>query len=145
MLEQLGHSTEEPISEKDISISFPQCSQFIDIGSSPKSLSRFLDITTHPFKNIKLEVRAMQELPIHCVNLKAFRTSLNMSQVKIAVKLGITQSTYWQIENGVINPSYKFLKRLANSFPNVNLNELLFKRGYSSCICNITALENNVK
>lgn len=76
----------------------------------------------------------MQELPIHCVNLKAFRTSLNMSQGKIAVKLGITQSTYWQIENGVISPSYKFLKRLANSFPDVNLNELLFERGYSSCI-----------
>lgn len=87
----------------------------------------------------------MQELPIHCVNLKAFRTSLNMSQREIAVKLGITKSAYWQIENGVINPSYKFLKRLANSFPDVNLNELLFGEEYSSCICNITALENNVK
>lgn len=86
-----------------------------------------------------MEVRAMNELPTHCINLKAFRTSLNMSQREIAVKLGITQSTYWRIENGVINPSYKFLERLANSFPNVNLNELLFEREYSSCICNITA------
>lgn len=138
MLEQLGHSTEEPISEKDISISFPQCSQFIDIGFSPKSLSRFLDITTHPFKNIKLEVRAMQELPIHCVNLKAFRTSLNMYQKDMAAKLGMTQPAYWQIENGVINPSYKFLKRLANSFPDLNLNELLFSNEYSNRISNIS-------
>lgn len=87
----------------------------------------------------------MQELPTHCVNLKAFRTSLNMSQREIADKLGITQPTYWQIENGVINPSYKFLERLANSFPDVNLNELLFNRGYSSCICNIPVLPSRVK
>ena len=87
----------------------------------------------------------MQELPIHCVNLKAFRISLNMSQREIAVKLGITKSAYWQIENGVINPSYKFLKRLANSFPDVNLNELLFGEEYSSCICNILVLPSRVK
>ena len=76
----------------------------------------------------------MNELPTHCINLKAFRTSLNMSQREIAVKLGITQSTYWRIENGVINPSYKFLERLANSFPDVTLNELLFGEEYSSCL-----------
>ena len=87
----------------------------------------------------------MQELPIHCVNLKAFRISLNMSQREIAVKLGITKSAYWQLENGVINPSYKFLKRLANSFPDVNLNELLFGEEYSSCICNIPVLPSRVK
>lgn len=87
----------------------------------------------------------MNELPTHCINLKAFRTSLNMSQREIAVKLGITKSAYWQIENGVINPSYKFLKRLANSFPDVNLNELLFGKGDSSCICNIPVLPSHVK
>lgn len=87
----------------------------------------------------------MQELPIHCVNLKAFRISLNMSQREMAAKLGIAQSTYWQIENGVINPSYKLLKRLANSFPDVNLNELLFERTYSSCIFNIPILDCRVK
>lgn len=80
----------------------------------------------------------MQELPIHCVNLKAFRTSLNMSQGEIAIKLGITQPAYWQIENGVINPSYKFLKRLANSSPDLNLNELLFSNEYSNRISNIS-------
>ena len=68
----------------------------------------------------------MNELPTHCINLKAFRTSLNMSQREIAVKLGITKSAYWQIENGVINPSYKFLERLAKAFPNVNINKILF-------------------
>ena len=87
----------------------------------------------------------MNELPIHCVNLKAFRISLNMSQREMAAKLGIAQSSYWQIENGVINPSYKLLKRLANSFPDVNLNELLFYRGYSRRICNIPVLECHVK
>lgn len=87
----------------------------------------------------------MNELPIHCVNIKAFRISLDMSQREMAAKLGITQSTYWQIENGVINPSYKLLKRLANSFPDVNLNELLFDREYPRCICNIPVLELRVK
>lgn len=80
----------------------------------------------------------MQELPIHCVNLKAFRTSLNMYQKDMADKLGMTQPAYWQIENGVINPSYKFLKRLANSFPDLNLNELLFSNEYSNRISNIS-------
>lgn len=80
----------------------------------------------------------MQELPIHCVNLKAFRTSLNMYQKDMAAKLGMTQPAYWQIENGVINPSYKFLKRLANSFPDLNLNELLFSNEYSNRISNIS-------
>ena len=80
----------------------------------------------------------MQELPIHCVNLKAFRISLNMSQREMAAKLGITQPAYWQIENGAISPSYKFLERLANSFPDVNLNELLFNKECSSCMLNIT-------
>ena len=129
MLEQLGHSTEEPISEKDISTSFPQCSQFIDIGFSPKSLSRFLDITTHPFKNIKLEVRAMQELPIHCVNLKAFRTSLNMYQKDIAAKLGVSTTLYRDVENGRVNPTYNFLKKLAKAFPDININKILFDTG----------------
>lgn len=70
----------------------------------------------------------MQELPIHCVNLKAFRTSLNMSQREIAAKLGITQNTYWLVESGKSEPTYYFLEKLVETFPEVNLNKLLFEK-----------------
>ena len=68
----------------------------------------------------------MQELPIHCVNLKAFRTSLNMRQKDIADKLGVSTSLYRDVENGRVNPTYNFLKKLAKAFPDINLNKLIF-------------------
>lgn len=69
---------------------------------------------------------AMNELPTHCINLKAFRTSLNMRQKDIADKLGVSKDLYYKIETGKINPTYNFLERLAKAFPNVNINKILF-------------------
>lgn len=68
----------------------------------------------------------MQELPIHCVNLKAFRISLNMRQKDMADKLGVSVTLYNQVETGKINPTYNFLEKLAKAFPDININKLLF-------------------
>ncbi|MEE0451945.1 helix-turn-helix domain-containing protein [Peptacetobacter sp.] len=68
----------------------------------------------------------MNELPTHCINLKAFRTSLNMRQKDIANKLGVSVTLYNQVETGKINPTYNFLEKLAKAFPDININKLLF-------------------
>lgn len=80
----------------------------------------------------------MKELPKHCVNLKAFRTELNMSQKEIATKLGIDKSSYWRIEVGITNPTYNFLNRMVKTFPDLDLNKLLFEGTQSSRVNNIS-------
>lgn len=68
----------------------------------------------------------MQELPIHCINLKAFRSSLNMYQNEMAAKLGVSKTLYRDVEKGRINPTYYFLERFVKAFPDVNLNKFFF-------------------
>lgn len=70
----------------------------------------------------------MNELPTHCVNLKAFRTSLNMYQKDMAAKLGVSKDLYCKVETGKINPTYNFLERLVKAFPDISINKILFDK-----------------
>jgi len=57
-----------------------------------------------------------------------FRKSLNLTQQKLADKIGINRAYLGHIEAGRQEPSYNFIKALSDSF-NINLNWLLAGEG----------------
>lgn len=61
------------------------------------------------------------------MNLKEFRESLNLSQIEMAKKIGVSKSYYSKVESGFRNPSYAFLVKIKNKFPNINIDNLFFK------------------
>ena len=60
------------------------------------------------------------------VKLKEFRKSLNLSQEKMANKLGITVSMYEKVENGRTGASASFMKRIKKTFPEADINCIFF-------------------
>lgn len=59
-------------------------------------------------------------------NLIKFRYEQNKSIVEFAKTLGISHSLYYKIENGERNPSYNFLCKFKNIYPNANIDILFF-------------------
>lgn len=45
--------------------------------------------------------------------LKARRKALNLTQAKLAAKVGTTQNTIWRIEKGRLRPSLELLKKIS--------------------------------
>ena len=60
-------------------------------------------------------------------NLVEFRNNLNYSQRELAYELGITYSFYSKIETGERKPSYNFLRKFKNKFPNTDIDKLFFE------------------
>lgn len=58
------------------------------------------------------------------IDLKRFRLKSKLSQTDIAKKLGITQQTYANYENGTTQAPYKFLISFANIF-NTSIDEII--------------------
>ena len=59
-------------------------------------------------------------------NLIKFRCEQNKSIVEFAKSLGISHSSYYKIESGVRNPSYKFLCKFKSAYPNANIDNIFF-------------------
>lgn len=57
--------------------------------------------------------------------LQNFREQQNLTRSEMAKKLELSKSMYEKIELGFRNPSYNFLLKLKNSFPDFDIN-LLF-------------------
>lgn len=60
------------------------------------------------------------------VTLKDFRKLKRLNQKDMAKKIGISASHYYKIENGYRNPSYDFLVKLKEKFPEVNIDKMFF-------------------
>ncbi|MFU2419071.1 helix-turn-helix transcriptional regulator [Peptacetobacter sp. AB800] len=59
--------------------------------------------------------------------LRDYRKQLNKTQIEMAEILGVSFSTYRKIETGIRNPSYNFLKKLKNTFPDIDVNKIFFE------------------
>lgn len=60
-------------------------------------------------------------------NLKSFRKSKNLTQKKMAAKLGFTLSMYEKVEGGRTRASSKFMERVKEAFPDANIDKIFFE------------------
>ncbi len=60
------------------------------------------------------------------MTLKEFRVSKNLSQEKFAQTLGYTLSLYSKVERGANEPSRKFMKRVKEVYPDIDINAVFF-------------------
>lgn len=58
--------------------------------------------------------------------LKEFRTSKKMSIKMIAAEIGVSKSYYEKIEYGERQPSYNFILKFVNRFPDANTDVIFF-------------------
>lgn len=56
--------------------------------------------------------------------LQNFRQSKNLSTEEIATKIGASTSLYEKVEFGRRNPSYGFVSKLKNAFPEVDIDKI---------------------
>ena len=61
-------------------------------------------------------------------SLVNFRNSLGLTQQEMARYLGSTLSYYSKIELGIRNPSYNFLVKFKEKFPDVKVDEIFFNK-----------------
>lgn len=59
-------------------------------------------------------------------NLIKFRYEQNKSIVEFAKILGISHSSYYKIETGERNPSYNFLRKFKNVYPDAIIDNIFF-------------------
>lgn len=59
-------------------------------------------------------------------NLVSFREKNGKSQKEMAEMLGISLSFYIKIEHGLRNPSYNFINKFKEVFPEANVDEIFF-------------------
>ena len=55
-------------------------------------------------------------------DLASIRKKLNLTQAEMADKLDISFSYYQKIENGYKNPSYNFINKFIEIFPEVDVS-----------------------
>ena len=58
--------------------------------------------------------------------LKEFRTSKKMSIKMMASEIGVSKSYYEKIEYGERQPSYNFILKFVNRFPDANTDVIFF-------------------
>ncbi len=61
-------------------------------------------------------------------NLSEFRNDRKLTHDEMAKKLGISKSFYKKIEYGDRNPSFNFIKKFKEVFPDADIDELFFRR-----------------
>ena len=57
--------------------------------------------------------------------LTEFRNNLGLTQVEMEEKIGISLSFYSELEVGKRNPSFNFMTKFKNAFPNVDIHIFL--------------------
>lgn len=61
-------------------------------------------------------------------SLVNFRNYLGLTQQEMAKYLGSTLSHYSKIELGIRNPSYNFLVKFKEKFPDIKVDEIFFNK-----------------
>lgn len=62
------------------------------------------------------------------MNLKEFRRIKKLKQKDIAEQIGVSASYYSKVEKGYRSPSYEFLNKLKNTYPEISVDEMFFNR-----------------
>ena len=65
---------------------------------------------------------------IEIMGIKQYRISLGLNQKEMAKRIGVSASYYYKVESSSRNPSFDFLTKLKNAFPNVCIDELFFDK-----------------
>lgn len=68
-----------------------------------------------------------KDLPKYCINLKNFRKELGLNQKQFADIIGTNVSNIKAVESGSVKPSYKFLKKFSERFPDASIDKIFFK------------------
>ena len=58
--------------------------------------------------------------------LKQFRVNCGFKQNQMAQEIGISASYYYKVESGYQNPSYEFLKKFKERFPDASIDHVFF-------------------
>lgn len=61
--------------------------------------------------------------------LVKFRESKDKTPEEMAVMLGVSLSFYTKVERGERNPSYNFVKKFKEQFPDADINIIFFNHG----------------
>lgn len=68
-----------------------------------------------------------KDLPKYCINLKNFRKEQGLTQQQLADIIGTSVSNIKSLETDVVKPSYKFLKKFIESFPDASIDKIFFR------------------
>lgn len=60
--------------------------------------------------------------------LKDFRNRTGLEQKEMAKEIHVSPSYYCKVETGYRKPSYAFLLKLKDRFPDANIDELFFSK-----------------
>lgn len=60
--------------------------------------------------------------------LKDFRLCKGLEQKQMAKEIQVSPSYYCKVETGYRKPSYAFLSKLKNRFPDADIDELFFSK-----------------
>lgn len=60
------------------------------------------------------------------MTLKEFRKKKGFNQKQMACEIGVSASYYCKVEGGFQNPSYEFMVKLKERFPDVIIDEVFF-------------------
>lgn len=60
--------------------------------------------------------------------LKDFRNRTGLEQKEMAKEIHVSPSYYCKVETGYRKPSYAFLCKFKNRFPDANIDELFFSK-----------------
>ena len=55
-------------------------------------------------------------------DLIEFRENEGFTPERMSIEIGVSPSYYYKIEQGTRNPSYNFLTKIKNRFPEIDLN-----------------------
>ncbi|MBX8978966.1 helix-turn-helix transcriptional regulator [Enterococcus gallinarum] len=55
--------------------------------------------------------------------LKELRKEKKLKQEQVAMLLLVSYSHYVKLENGFVKPSYQLLKRIKQTFPDIDMNQ----------------------
>lgn len=61
-------------------------------------------------------------------NLINFRIEKNKTIIQIAKEMGVSSSYYTKIEQEKRNPSYNFLKKFKEAFPDASIDKIFFEK-----------------
>ena len=57
-----------------------------------------------------------------------FRKNKNLTLSEFANQIGISASFYYKIEEGYRRPSFQFLEKLKNTYPEIVIDEMFFAK-----------------
>lgn len=60
-------------------------------------------------------------------SLVDFRVKNKLTQKQMSEKLKVSLTFYSKIETGIRNPSFNFIKKFKETFPNSDVDEIFFK------------------